>query len=628
MTLSQIQTPTTAGGVHVMRDVMVRMRDGVHLATDIYRPAQGGKTAASKLPVLLERTPYDKTGTNHADRTRDVPVPLSRPQMAESFARAGYIVAIQDCRGRYGSEGRFEKYLSEGKDGFDTLAWLCAQPWCNGRIGTFGLSYGAHAQAALAALNPPGLAAMFLDSGGFSSAFHSGIRQGGAFELKQATWGYKHALLSPETLRDPARRQALEAEDLRGWFTRMPWSKGNSPLRAAPEYEDYLLEQWRSGTFGPYWTRIGLYARGSYDALSDVPMVFMSSWYDPYARTAAENFIGLSRRKRGPVKLVLGPWTHGHRSESHAGQVEFGPAATLDGNIAPNYVALRLAWFDRTVKGVAAPDYLPSPVKIFVMGGGTGKRTAEGRLMHGGAWRDEEDWPLARAKPTAFFLHKDGRLDTSAPCVADASLGYDFDPRHPVPTIGGAIASGAPIMEAGAFDQRETAEFFGATEPYLPLSQRDDVLVFQTETLAADTEITGSITAKLYVSSSAPDTDFTLKLVDVYPPSADWPDGFAMNLTHGILRLRYRDGFDKPHMLEPGTVAPITIEAFPTSNLFAKGHRIRLDISSSNFPHFDINPNSGEPEGEANQPRIAHNRIHLDRQHPSHIVLPLIARPG
>jgi putative CocE/NonD family hydrolase len=480
MILSQAQMPMTANSVRVMRDVMIRMRDGVHLATDIYQPLFDGKPVSEKLPGLLERTPYDKTGTNHADRTRDAPVALSRPQMAEGFARAGYVVAIQDCRGRYGSEGRFEKYLSEGEDGLDTLAWLREQPWCNGRVATFGLSYGAHTQAALAALNPPGLAAMFLDSGGFSSAFHSGIRQGGAFELKQATWGHKHALLSPETLRDPVRKAALEAEDLRSWFARMPWSKGHSPLRAAPEYEDYLLEQWRSGAFGPYWKRIGLYARGSYDAFADVPMVFMSSWYDPYARTAAENFIGLSRRKRGPVKLLLGPWTHGHRSVSHAGQVDFGAAATLDGNIAPDYAQLRLAWFDRHVKGLPAPDYLPSPVKIFVMGGGSGERTPEGRLLHGGAWRDEQDWPLARAMPTAFFLHDNGKLDTSLPAGEPASRGYDFDPRHPVPTIGGAIASGAPIMEAGAFDQRETPDFFGASAPYGPLSDRDDVLVFQT----------------------------------------------------------------------------------------------------------------------------------------------------
>ena len=331
MVAPRVDFRKSVNGIDVMRNVMVRMRDGVHLATDIYRPAIDGVAIQAPLPLLLERTPYDKSGTNHADRSRDRPTPLPKPAMAEIFARAGYVVAIQDCRGRFASEGLFEKYLSEGIDGYDTVAWLRRQNWCDGQVGTYGLSYGAHTQAALACLNPPGLAAMFLDSGGFSSAFHSGIRQGGAFELKQATWAYKHALLSPETERDPERKRALEEEDLRGWFARMPWSKGHSPLRAAPEYEDYLLEQWRGGRFGPYWERNGLYARGSYDSFSDVPTVLISSWFDPYSRTAIENFIGLSMHKRGPIKLVLGPWTHGQRSISYAGDVDFGAAAILDG---------------------------------------------------------------------------------------------------------------------------------------------------------------------------------------------------------------------------------------------------------------------------------------------------------
>ena len=224
--------------VHVTHDVMITMRDGVRLATDIYRPAIDGRPIDTPLPVLLERTPYDKLGTNHGDRTRDDPTPRSKPELAVDFARGGYVVALQDCRGRYGSEGVFEKYLNEGPDGVDTIAWLAKQPWCDGRVATLGLSYGAHVQSALACLAPPALAAMFLDSGGFSSAFHSGIRQGGAFELKQATWAYKHALLSPATKADPARLAALKAEDLRAWFKRMPWSEGQSPLAAAPEYEN------------------------------------------------------------------------------------------------------------------------------------------------------------------------------------------------------------------------------------------------------------------------------------------------------------------------------------------------------------------------------------------------------
>ncbi len=449
--------------------------------------------------------------------------------------------------------------------------------------------------------------------------------EGGAFELKQATWAYRHALLSPETARDPERRAVLEAEDLRLWFAHMPWSKGHSPLRAAPEYEDYLLDQWRSGSFGPYWRQVGLYARGYYADFPQAPVIMMSSWFDPYARTAVENFHGLTAAGRGPVKLVLGPWTHGQRSVSYAGDVDFGDAAPLDGNIAPDYLALRLAWFDRHLKGLDAPEYLPSPVKIFVMGGGSGRRDGQGRLVHGGQWRDEESWPPPGARPTAFFLHPDGGL-TRAPAEAGYRT-FLFDPGHPVPTIGGAIASGAPVMVAGAFDQRETPEIFGAVAPFRPLRERDDIVVFETAPLARDTEVAGPVAATLYVSSSAPDTDITIKLIDVYPPSSDWPEGFAMNLTHGILRLRYRDSFEAPAMMVPGTIYRVTIEAFPTANLFAAGHRIRLDVSSSNFPHFDVNPNSGEPEGQADHKQVARNRIHMGPDHPSIIALPLVTRP-
>src|SRR5690606_9971584 len=219
--------------------------------------------------------------------------------------------------------------LNEQSDGVDTLSWIRAQPWCDGRVGTLGLSYGAHVQTALAAAGPEGLGAMFVDSGGFSSAFHSGIRQGGAFELKQLTWALKHARLAPATAADPLRRAALEAADIRAWARISPWTPGHSAVSAAPEYEAYVVEQWRRECFDSFWRRPELYARGHYERFPDVPMVFMSSWYDPYALTATENFAALSKRKRGPVRLVMGPWTHGQRSVRHAGAVDFGPAATL-----------------------------------------------------------------------------------------------------------------------------------------------------------------------------------------------------------------------------------------------------------------------------------------------------------
>jgi putative CocE/NonD family hydrolase len=604
----------------VWRDVMIAMRDGVHLATDIYLPPEGD----GPFPVLLERTPYDKTGTNHADRSLAAPSPVPKPAVAAGFARAGYAYVLQDCRGRYASGGDFEKYVAEGEDGFDTIAWLAVQCWCDGRVGTLGLSYGAHVQTALAALTPPALGAMFLESGGFSSAYHSGIRQGGAFELKQLTWAYKHALLAPQSAADPARRNALMSQDLRSWMRVQPWRVGHSPLSAAPEYEQYVAEQWREELFSDYWRRPALYGRGHYASFPDVPMVHMSSWYDPYAMTAIENYSGLSRIKRSPVRLVLGPWTHGQRSVTYAGDVDFGPHATLDRNIAPDYSALRQAWFDRHLRGIDAPDYLPAPVKLFVMGGGSGRKNAAGRLDHGGRWRDEADWPPPAARAVPFYLHASGLLTTTPSADADAALAYDHDPLHPVPTIGGAIASGAPVMAAGGFDQRESATVFGATEPYRALAERDDVLVLQTEPLERAVEVTGCIVAHLWVSSSARDTDFTIKLVDVYPPSDDYPDGCAINLAHGILRMRFRDGFERSALMEPDATYAIQIQAFPTSNLFAAGHRIRLDIASSNFPHFDVNPNTGAPAGQPSAPVVAHNRVYMDRSRPSHIVLPLV----
>ena len=595
---------------------MVEMRDGVRLATDVYLP-----DAPGFFPVLLERTPYDKRGTNHGDCTAADPTPKSKPEIAAWFANAGYAFVLQDCRGRYASEGVFTKYLDEAEDGFDTLAWLREQPWCDGRIGTLGLSYGAHVQSALACLDPPGLGAMFLDSGGFSSAYHGGARQGGAFELKQLTWARKHALLAPETAADPARRAALEAAEIEDWIGER-WRPGHSPLAAAPEYEGYVLEQWDNDRLSDFWTRIGLYARGFYDRYADVPMVHMSSWYDPYSQTAIENFIGLSSIKRGPVKLVLGPWTHGQRSVTYSGDVDFGPDATLDAGVASDYFALRRDWFDRHLLGRDAPEHLPAPIRLFVMGGGSGRRNADGRLDHGGAWRDEHEWPLARTKPTVLHLHPDGGLTDQAPAAA-ASLSYDFDPADPVPTIGGAIASGAPLMFAGAFDQRETTDLFGARAPERALADRPDVLVFETAPLTHDIELTGSVAAHLHVSSSAVDTDFTIKLVDVHPPSEAFPDGYAMNLAHGILRARFRTSFERPEPMEPGEVYALHIPTFPTSNRFLAGHRIRIEVSSSNFPHFDVNPNvDWRTPGAA--PQVARNTLHLGGDHPSYVVLPVI----
>ena len=565
------------GEMIVERDLIIPARDRVGLATDVYRPAGGGAFA-----VLLERTPYDKSAPSRSERTAAAAAPRSRAEVAGYFVRHGYAIAYQDCRGRYKSGGRFTKYLSEAEDGYDTLAWLVRQPWCNGHIGTFGLSYAAHTQAALGCLDPPGLAAQFLDCGGFSNAYRSGIRHDGAFDLKQATWAYNNALADAK---DPAVRAALKAQDIKAWFARMPWRKGDSPLSAAPEYEDYLFEQWSHGAFDNFWKQPGIYAQGYWERYAAAPVTHLSGWYDPYCRTAVENYVGLSRRGRAANRLILGPWTHGDRSLSYAGDVDFGPAAAVDGNLAEDFFALRRRWFDRWLKGVENGVETESPVQVFVMGGGSGRRNAEGRLDHGGRWRSAAAWPLPQAQSTPFYLHADRTLGPAKPDRDGAPpLAYRFDPRHPAPTIGGALSSGEPVMRGGAYDQREGPLVFGAREPYRALCDRPDVLSFATPPLDRVLEIAGPVAARLWVASDGPDTDFTAKLIDVHPPNEDYPEGFAMNLCEGLLRLRYRDSWERPTPLVPGEIYAITIELFPVGNLFAPGHRLRLDISSSNFP--------------------------------------------
>ena len=536
---------TVGSEMRVERDLVVVARDGVPLATDVYRPAKGGP-----FPVLLERTPYDKSAPSRSERTAAVACPRTRADVAAYFVAHGYAVVHQDCRGRYKSGGRFTKYLSEAADGFDTLAWLVRQPWCSGRIGTFGLSYAAHTQAALGCLDPPGLAAQFLDCGGFSNAFRSGIRHDGAFDLKQATWAYNNALADA---RDDDVRAALKAQDIRAWFLRMPWRRGNSPLSAAPEYEDYLFEQWSHGTFDDFWKQPGIYAEGYWDRYAAVPVAHLSGWYDPYARTAVENYTGLSRQGRASNRVILGPWTHGDRSLTYAGDVDFGPAAPVDGNLAEDFFALRRAWFDHWLKGIDNGVDAEPPVRVFVMGGGSGRRNPAGRLEHGGRWRSAAAWPLPETQWTPFYLHADHSLGRGEP-DASPPLAFRFDPRRPAPTIGGALSSGEPLIRGGAYDQCEGPRVFGAREPYRALAERPDVLSFATPPLAEPREIVGPVTLRLWVASDCPDTDFTAKLIDFCPPTADDPQGFAMNLCEGLLRLRYRDSWECPTLMEPGQV--------------------------------------------------------------------------
>ena len=591
----------------ILGDAMAPARDGVGLATDLYLPPGDGP-----FPVILERTPYDKTAPSRAERTAAVAEPRSRAEVARYFGAHGYAVAYQDCRGRYRSGGQFTKYLSEPADGADTVAWLVRQRWCDGRVATMGLSYAAHTQMGIGCLAPPGLAAQFLDCGGFSNAYRSGIRHGGAFDLKQATWAYRNALADAKS---DNVRAALAAQDIARWIARIPagdWRKGHSPLGAAPEYEDYLFEQWSHGRFDEFWRQPGIYGEGCYDTYADVPMVHLSGWYDPYALTATENYMGLARRKRGPVRLILGPWTHGDRSLSYAGEVDFGPAAPVDGNLAEDFFDLRRRWFDRWVRGIANGVEAEPAVRVFVMGGGSGRRNAAGRIEHGGFWREAADWPLPETAWTRFHLHADRSLGPARPAPGAAPLIFSADPRNPVPTRGGAVSSGEPVMRGGAYDQ--------GTAP------RPDVLSFATPPLTEPLEIAGSVELRLWVAGDGPDADIHAKLIDLHPPTADDPQGFAMNLCEGVLRLRYRDSWERPTPLVPAAVYAVTVGLFPVANLFAPGHRLRVDIAGSNFPHFDVNPNSGAAEGSITGARIAHTRVFADRARPSHLVLPVIPR--
>ena len=564
---------------------------------------------------------------SRAERSLRNREPLTRAEVAEAFVRRGFVVVCQHCRGRFGSEGLFLKYLDDAPDGYDTCAWLVQQPWCNGTIGTMGLSYVAHTQAALASLGAPGVAAMFLDSGGFSAAYQDGVRQGGTYELKQATWAYANALLAPEVRQDPDLLARLRTVNLFDWFARLrekPWTRGDSPVALAPEYEDYLFEQWEHGNLDDYWKQPGIYADGYYDQFPDCPQVHMSSWYDPYPRAVTDNYRALSRMKRGPVRLIMGPWTHGNRSTRYSGDVDFGVEATLDGQLAPDFLELRVRWFDQWLRGVDNGVRDEPAVRYFLMGGGSGRKNEAGQLDHGGRWRTATDWPVPGTLFTPFYLHGDGALTTSEPRPDGRPLDYDYDPAHPVPTIGGTVTSDEPVMVGGAFDQRADPRFFGSEVPGRALADRPDVLVFQTGRLSNDIEVTGAIEADLWISSDCTDTDFTIKLIDVYPPNADYPLGFAMNVADGIARVRYRDSWEQPSLMTPGEVYRVRVRAFPTSNLFRSGHRIRLDISSSNFPHFDLNYNTGEPEGKATGSRIAHNTVYADAARPSHVLLPVV----
>jgi putative CocE/NonD family hydrolase len=590
--------------VAVFADLHFRVRDGTSLALDLYLPVLDGRPLPGKLPTLLARTPYNKTG-----------------QAAEArwFAARGYAVVVNDVRGRYGSEGRWRMLVDDPDDGYDLLTWMNKQPWCNGKVGTFGTSYVGGTQHALACARPPSLACMIpVDS--VSNTGIAGIRHSGAFELRFMNWIFTiGAPNARAALADPALRDALEQNGKRmpQHLLRLPIRPGTTPLKHVPDYERWLVEVMRHGDYDPYWKQPGYSVIDNVDRYADLPVYHVTGWYDSWCRQNVLNWQALSRVKKAPQKLIIGPWTHGAQGRAVAGEVEFPAEAALAFN------DWRLRWFDHWLKGEANGVEQEAPVKLFIMGGGDGRKNREGRLRHGGHWRDEQTFPLERTHYTPYYLHADGRLGPEPPTAQASASTFRYDPADPVPTIGGNLSSVGGILEAGGFDQRCRAETLFAHDQ-LPLSERRDVLVFQTEPLPQDVEVTGPVVINLFVSSRTVDTDFTAKLLDVYPRSADYPLGFDLNIGDSITRMRYRGSLAKAELMEPGHVYSVAIHLYPTANVFARGHRIRLDISSSNFPRFDLNPNTGEPLQQHRRMVPTDNTVYHENGHASHVVLPII----
>jgi putative CocE/NonD family hydrolase len=585
-------------------DVMVSARDGVKLATDIYRPAKSGVPTEERLPVLLHRTPYDKS----APATIDI---------AKTLAKHGYVVVIQDTRGRHQSQGVFEKYyVYDAYDGYDTIEWAAKLPYSNGKVGMFGTSYAAHTQADASKLNPPHLSTMVLNMGGMSNAWNHSVRYDGAFEMgRQLTWAWEQALADTK---DPVAKAMLSKENEFDWYTALPLRKGLSPLSIEPVYESYYVDEATRSDYSSYWVTLGMQWEKYYAQTADVPMLHIGGWYDIYLRGTIENFHKLSEMKRSPERLMIGPWTHHGDTFDYAGDVDFGP----DAAIKDFDTDFHLRWFDFYLKGMQTSVATQSPVHYFLMGTGDGHKDKQGRLYHGGKWQEAQTWPPAPSKPTMFYLHGDGSLSENAPTVSEsASTTFQFDPSHPVPTIGGGVSK---RLKDGAYDQRERPDMPGSKAPFLPLRSRSDVLVFETEPLKVDVTVAGPVTVTLHASSTGLDTDFTAKLVDVYPPSKDFPQGFDMNLTDGILRASYRDDSKTRRLLKPGELYTLTIRPFDTANVFKKGHRIRVDISSSNFPRFDVNPNTGEPLGNSRRLLVVDNTVFHDAKHASAIQLSIM----
>ena len=575
MSSATVSQPTCK--IKMRCNVMVPMRDSVRLLTDIYMP-----DAPGPFPVILIRTPYNN------NREPDV-------QDAVYFASRGYAVLIQDVRGRGDSEGEWAPFLHEAEDGYDAQEWAGKQSWSIGKVGTSGASYVGLTQWLPAPLRNPYLAAM-APRVGFSNLYHNWVYTGGAFQLGfNLRWG----AIQMHTRTNRIQYLWMPEEvHLSRLFWHLPLITGDEAAGRPCEF----YKQWiRHPSYDAYWERLGN-VEAKYAEI-DVPAYGFGGWYDVFLQSTLNNFKGVakqgySEKARRGQKVLIGPWIHclGDRGTcSKTGDIDFGPASLID------LRGEELRWFDYWLKGMDNGILDEPRVKVFVMGRNR--------------WREADTWPIPGTRYIRFYFHSQGRANT---LDGDGGLGtappgdqppdtYVYDPGNPVPTLGGSTCCGEDVtpITMGPRDQR-------------PAEERPDVLVYTAPPLESDVEVTGPVSVMLYAASDARDTDFTAKLVDVFP------DGYAMNVAQGIIRARYRDSWERPTLLEPGRVYEYTIDLWSTSNCFLRGHRIRVEISSSNFPQFDRNPNTGNPFGLDAELRTATQTVYHDADRPSHILLPII----
>jgi uncharacterized protein len=559
-------------------DVPATMRDGVQLRANVYRPPTG------RWPVLLTRLPYGK----------DLPLGGSVLDPAQA-ARRGYVVIVQDTRGRFASDGEFRPFEMEGDDGVDTIAWAAGLPYADGQVAMYGASYFGFTQWSAAVKQPPALKAM-VPYITWSDPLNGLAFRGGALELgTQAHWGLgmgfdqlvRQHRSNPAALGAAIVALGREIDTLgSSGYASLPLADF-APLRrqpVLPAFFDRISQPMDRVSLEP------LTIAGKH-ALVEVPTFNVGGWFDIFLADTIAAFTAMQALGR-PSKLLIGPWTHGN-ARSPIGELDFGTGSQIGLiNMQQDFAGLQLRWFDHWLKGVDTGLLAEAPIRLFVMGANV--------------WRGEQRWPLERAVDTPLYLHSGGALSTSAP-DAEPPDHYRYDPRDPVPTHGGALLI-APEFPSGPVDQRG-------------IEARPDVLTFTTPPLDHATEVTGPVMVQLWAASSAPDTDFVARLVDVYP------DGRAFNLTDGILRARYRDAAagQPAAPLEPGQPYLFAIDLWATSNVFLAGHRIRLQVTSSCFPRWDRNPNTGHTFGMDAELRTAEQTILHDRDHPSHVVLPLVA---